>query len=88
MAQDGLLEITGLIIKMALPDRLAHLEVLRAANTSNDIQDKALLEAQIRTATNLLRRFLGASRQLKGAQIVWVAWRKVSHQSAAPQPTE
>ena len=86
--QDGHLEITGLIIKIALLDLLAHLGVLRVANTSNEIQDKAQLEAQIRTAFNLLKRFLGASRQLKGARIVWEAWRLVSPQSAAPPLTE
>jgi len=87
-AQDGHLEITDLIIKMALLDRQAHLEVLRAANTSKDIQDKAQLEALIRMAFNLLKKCLGASRQLKGAKTVWEAWHLVSPQNAAPRLTE
>ena len=70
-AQDGHLEITDLIINMALLGRQVHPAVLRAANTSKDIQDKAQLEALIQMAFNLLRKSLGASRQLRGAKTVW-----------------
>jgi hypothetical protein len=88
MVQDGHLEITGLIIKMALLDWQAHHEVLRAANTSKEILDKAQTGALIQTAFNLPKKYRGASQQLKGAKTVWEAWHLASHQNAAPQLRE
>jgi len=86
--QDGRLEITCLIIKMAHLDYKVHHEVLWAANASKEIQDKGPLGALTQTASNLLKKYLGAYQPLKDAKTVLQLWHLVSLQNAAPQLTE